>query len=111
MVSMQSSPFGGETRTRVLIALGLLDTSYPRELSRLLDAPVSGVRKALRSLELDGLVAGRLVGRTRLVTLSPAYFAARELRAYLQRLATAESELSDRVRKLRRRPRRADKPR
>lgn len=110
MVSLRSSPFGGETRTRVLIALALLDTSYPRELSRLLDAPVSGVRKALKSLELDGLVAGRLAGRTRLMSISPSYFAVRELRAYLQRLAAAEPELLERVRTLRRRPRRTGKP-
>ena len=46
-----SSPFGGETRTRVLVALGLLETSYARELARLLAAPASGVRKAIAALE------------------------------------------------------------
>jgi DNA-binding transcriptional ArsR family regulator len=106
-----SSPFGGGTRTRVLVALGLLESSYPRELARLLDAPVSGVRKALKSLEMDGLVAGRLVGRTRLMQLSPTYFAAPELRTYLQRLAEGDPELEERSRALRRRPRRTGKPR
>jgi DNA-binding GntR family transcriptional regulator len=105
-----SSPFGGLTRTRVLIALGLLETSYPRELARLLDSPVSGVRKALGGLERDGLVSGRLVGRTRLVQINPAYFARRELRTYLLRLAEADAELDSAVRKLRRRPRVAGKP-
>ena len=64
-----SSPFGGQTRTRVLFALRLLGTSYARELARLLDAPVSGVRKALLGLERDGLIGGRLMGRTRLYQL------------------------------------------
>ena len=107
---IQSSPFGGLTRTRVLVALSLVETSYPRELSRLLEAPVSGVRKALLGLERDGLVSGRLVGRTRLVRLNPAYFARDELKTYLGRLAAADSELRARVRNLRRRPRLAGKP-
>lgn len=105
-----SSPFGGRTRTRVLIALQLLESSYPRELSRLLDAPISGVRKALLGLERDGLVSGRLVGRTRLVRLNPSYFARRELQAFLARLSEAEPELRSRVERLRRRPRQMGKP-
>ncbi len=105
-----SSPFGGTTRTRVLIALRLLGSSYLRELSRLLDAPVSGVRQAILSLERDGLVAARSVGRTRLVELDPAYFARGELATYLARLADAEPELQERTRALRRRPRRTGKP-
>jgi sugar-specific transcriptional regulator TrmB len=104
-----SSPFGGQTRTRVLVALGLLETSYPRELSRLLKAPFSGVYKALAGLERDGLVSGRLVGGTRIVQLNPAYFARPELRAYLERLAEADSELQEEVRRLRRRPRQSGK--
>jgi len=107
---VSSSPFGGQTRTRVLVALGLLESSYPRELARLLDAPISGVRKALAGLERDGLVSGRLVGRTRIVQLNPAYFAREELRTYLVRLAAADSELRRRVEGLRRRPRQAGKP-
>ena len=110
MVRTTSSPFGGRTRTRVLVALRLLGTSYPRELSRFLESPVSGVRKALQGLERDGLVAGRVAGRTRLVQLSPTYFARDELRSYLARLAEAETELRARTESLRRRARRAGKP-
>lgn len=105
-----SSPFGGSTRTRVLIALALLETSFPRELSRLLEAPVSGIRQALAGLERDGLVAGRMLGRTREVRLNPVYFARRELAAYLAKLAEAEPGLRRRVESLRRRPRRSGKP-
>lgn len=105
MKIMESSPFGGRTRTRVLVALSLLETSFPRELARLLAAPVSGVRQALASLERDGLVAGRLVGRTRLVQLDPGYFARQELASYLARLSDAEPVLRADVARLRRRPR------
>ena len=110
VLKITSSPFGGLTRTRALMALRLLESSYPQELAALLAAPPSGVRKALRSLEADGLVAGRLVGRTRVYRLNPAYFARDELRRYLARMADADPILTGRVESLRRRPRRAGKP-
>jgi DNA-binding transcriptional ArsR family regulator len=109
-VKSTSSPFGGQTRTRVLLALRLLRETYPRELSRLLEAPLSGVQRALRSLEIDGLVAGRSMGRTRLYQLDPRYFAAEPLAVYLGRLVEPESQLRVRTTALRRRPRRAGKP-
>ncbi len=109
MVNM-SSPFGGQTRTRVLLALALLTQSYPRELARLLEVPVAGVQAALRGLERDGLVAGRLVGRTRLYDLNPRYFARDELRQYLVRLCQGAPDLNAAVTALRRRPRRDGKP-
>ncbi len=110
MKLVDSSPFGGRTRTRVLVALSLLETSFPRELSRLLAAPVSGVRQALASLERDGLVVGRLVGKTRLVRIDPGYFARRELESFLARLSEADPDLRAAVSRLRRRPRATGKP-
>ena len=109
-VKSRSRPFGGEGRTRVLLALRLLSESYPRELARLLGMPVSSVQKAVRSLEKDGLVTGRALGRTRVVQLDPRYFAYDELQRFLLRLAEPEFELRTRVSNLRRRPRRSAKP-
>jgi DNA-binding transcriptional ArsR family regulator len=106
---MISSPFGGQSRTAALLALRLLEESYPRELARVLDRPLSGVQMALRGLERDGLVAARLAGRTRLYRLNPRYFARDELQRYLLRLADADAALRARVEQLRRRPRRAGK--
>jgi DNA-binding transcriptional ArsR family regulator len=108
---MTSSPFGSQTRTRVLVALRLLDESYPRELARLLDTPLNGVQMAVRSLARDGLIAARSVGRSQLVRLSPSYFARRELQAFLSALAAADSGLQRRVALQRRRPRQPGKPR
>lgn len=105
-----SSPFGGQTRTRVLLALGLLGESHLRELARVLKSSFSGVQQAVRSLELDGLIAGRSIGRTRAYRIDPRYFAYRELLSYVLRLADTEDKLSDRVASLRRRPRRTRKP-
>ncbi len=105
-----SSPFGSRTRTRVLVAVRLLGSSYPRELGRLLAASPSLILKALHSLERDGLVAGRAVGRSRLYTLDPRYFAKDDLQRYLARLSEADVELRQRVAQLRRRPRWTGKP-
>jgi DNA-binding transcriptional ArsR family regulator len=109
-VAATSSPFGGQTRTRTLLALRLLGDSYPRELARVLSRPLSGVQQALRSLEVDGLVAARQLGRTRLYQLNPRYFAADALSAYLSRLSEPEHGLRDRVAEMRRRPRQTGKP-
>lgn len=107
---IKSSPFGGQTRTRVLLALRLLENSYGRELARVLDLPFSGVQAALRGLERDGLVAAQPAGRTRVYRLDPRYFARNELQRYLLRLTEPEDELRTRVEDLRRRPRRTGKP-
>jgi DNA-binding transcriptional ArsR family regulator len=105
-----SSPFGSTTRTRVLVTLRLLGSSYPRELARLLAVSPSLVLKALRTLERDGLVAGRTIGRSRVYTLDPRYFAREDLRRYLARLSEADIDLRERVAQLRRRPRWSGKP-
>jgi len=109
-VMIRSSPFGGKGRTRVLLALRLLSESYPRELARVLEMPFSSVQKAVRSLEKDGLVAGRALGRTRVFQLDPRYFAYEEIQRLLLRLTEPEFELKTRVSTLRRRPRRTGKP-
>lgn len=110
MLVTQSSPFGGKTRTLVLMALSLLQESFPRELARVLEVPLNGIQQALRSLEDDGLVVGRTAGRTRLFGLNPRYFARGELATYLERLVEPETELKARISRLRKRPRRTNKP-
>jgi DNA-binding transcriptional ArsR family regulator len=104
MMVGKSSPFGGHVRTETLLALCLLEESFARELARLFQKPLFGVQRALRSLEDDGLVAGRLRGRTRLMRLDPRYFAYKELRRYLERLTEGKGDLRVRVKRLRLRP-------
>lgn len=109
MVVIGSSPFGGETRTAVLLALRLSD-SHARELARLLDAPLAGVQKALEGLEVVSLVAAQPAGRTKIYRINRGYFAYGDLQRYLLRLTEPELELRRRVESLRRRPRRSGKP-
>ncbi len=87
LLKLSSSPFGSQSRTRILLAIDLLGSSFPRELSRLLDVPIFAVRKALASLERDGILSARAVGRTRVYRFDPAYPAHQELVAYVTRLA------------------------
>jgi len=101
---MTSSPFGGKTRSAVLVALRLLGESYARELSRVLESRVSGVQQALRGLEADKLVAARPLGRTKLYRIDSAYFAYNELQRYLLRLAEPERTLRRRIEAIRRQP-------
>lgn len=107
---MLSSPFGSQTRTRILVALSTMESSYARELARLLGSAVNVVQAALRSLERDGLVVGRLIGRTRVFQLNPRYFAAGAVKTLLDKLAPADAELASAIAALRRRPRRTAKP-
>ena len=93
----------------MLLALRLLGESYPRELARILETALWGVQQSIRSLELDGLVAGRNVGRTRVFQIDPRYFAFDEINRYLRRLTEPEDDLRERVARLRRRPRRTGK--
>lgn len=110
MLVSRSSPFGGSTRTLVLLALSLMGESFSRELARVLGSSLNGVQQALRSLEADAIVVGRAAGRTRLFRLNPSYFARQELERYLSRLAEPEGELGRRIASLRKRPRRTGKP-
>lgn len=109
-VTTKSSPFGSRTRTQVLLGLELLEDSHARELARILGLGLSTVQKAIRTLELDGLVVGRSLGRTRSFRINPGYFAARELRRLTRRLAETDEDLRLRVGARRSRPRRSGKP-
>jgi DNA-binding transcriptional ArsR family regulator len=102
--------FGNPTRTGVLIALALLDESYPRELARLLKTSLSAVQLAVRGLEREGVLATRLLGSERRVTLNPRFYAYAPLKELLFKLSEGQPVLIDAIRATRRRPRREGKP-
>ena len=112
MPSLRPSPklFGSPRRTEVLQLLVLLEETYPAELARLLGATKATILQILESLEVEGIVASRQLGRTRRVTLDPRYFAAAELRALLEKLASGSTSLQRIAAARRTRPRRRGKP-
>ena len=105
-----SGLFGSRNRTQVLVALRLLEESYPAELADLLEVRPFTVQEVLKSLEHEAVVVSRLMGRTRLVSLNPRYFAAEELGALLWKLGQQDVALQKRLAQRRRRPRQPGKP-
>lgn len=102
--------FGSALRTRALVLVAALGETYPRELARLLKAPLFSVQRVIDGLDRERLIATRPWGGQRRVTLQPAAVGARELRSYLLRLAEALPEIRRIAESERRRPRRKGKP-
>jgi DNA-binding transcriptional ArsR family regulator len=101
--------FGSTRRTEVLVLLALAGESYPREMARVLNAPLISVQTIVDGLESAGLTTSRLVGNQRRVSLNPRFYGIRELQALLLRIAEAFPEIGLSVDTLRRRPRRRGK--
>lgn len=101
--------FGSRVRERVLKLLGILERSYPRELSQLLDEDLSVVQRAVDDLERDGILASRLVGRTRLFELNRTYQHYAPVRELLARMGQSDPEIVAAAQRIRQRPRRAGK--
>jgi predicted transcriptional regulator len=108
--SSRSKLFGSATRTSILVLLALLGESYTAELAKMLGVRASAIKKIVDALEVESIVAGRLAGRTRLLTLNPRYEAAGELKALLWKLGERDFELQELAGTKRKRPRRAGKP-
>lgn len=102
--------FGSRNRTAVLIALRLVEESYPSELAALLGIRLYTVQQILRSLEAEAVVVSRMFGRTRRVTLNPRYVGHASLADLLWKLGGHDTELQRALGKKRRRPRRPGKP-
>ena len=82
-----------------------------REIARFFDTDLAPIQRQLIKLEINGVLASRLVGRTRLYSLSPRYAFKSELEALLAKaLDFYPSEERERLLLNRRRPRRSGKP-
>ena len=86
----------------------MLGDTYPAELARYSGASISSVQESLDLLERGGLISTRQVV-VRAVTLNPAYPAAKELRAFLLRIAEGYPAYQQIAEAIRRRPRRRNK--
>ncbi len=103
--------FGSAVRSELLVLVAGLGRSYPRELARLVQRPISLVQRAIADLELAGVLVTRMSGKQREVSLNPDYIAAKELATLLQALIDREPRYRKRLAEAaRRRPRRAGKP-
>ena len=103
--------FGTPIRSEILVLIAALDRTYPRELARLVDRPISMIQKIVAGFERNGVVATRLIGNVREVSLNPDYVVARELKNLLTALLEKEPRYGQLLLlAARRRPRRAGKP-
>ena len=75
----------------------------------LLGAAPFTVQTIVDSLEREGVIASRLLGRTRRISLDPRYFARKELQALLLKLGQGEPALLAAAASRRSRPRRKGK--
>ena len=106
-----SGLFGNETASKVLLYLQEMESGYPRGIAESLKLPVSQVQRQLERLEREGVLASRLVGKTRLYQWNPRCGYLSELRALLGRgIELLPSEFKKSLLSERRRPRRAGKP-
>lgn len=110
VIERQIQLFGSRARTSVLIAIRLLEETYPAELASLLGLGLYSVQRILTSFERESVIASRSMGRTRQVSLNPRYFAHRDLAALLWTLGERDTDLQRLLAAKRRRPRRAGKP-
>jgi transcription initiation factor IIE alpha subunit len=109
-LDQRSQLFGNRNRTAVLLALRLLEESYPSELASLLEIRLYTVQQILRSLEREGVIVSRTFGRTRRVTFNPRYLGFTPLSELLWKIGKQDVELQRALGKKRRRPRRPGKP-
>jgi len=105
-----SSLFGSPLRTAILVAIRMLEDTYASELAALLDLNLYSVQRVLASLEADGVIAIRPLGRTRVVSLDPRYLGHGPLASLLWELGAHDEALQRALAGRRRRPRRAGKP-
>jgi len=108
---MIESLLGSTNAERTLLFLLAREEGYPSEIARLFDTDLYGIQKQMDRLESGGVLASRNAGRTRLYRFNPRYPFLRELRALLEKaLSFYPKAEQERLRLVRRRPRRRGKP-
>ena len=102
---------GSTNAERTLLFLLAREEGYPSEIARLFDTDLYGIQMQMNRLEAGGVLASRTAGRTRLYRFNPRYPFLRELRALLEKALSFYPEAEqERLRIVRRRPRRRGKP-
>lgn len=103
--------FGGETAEKVLLYLQNYGTGYPRGISNTFEVPVSQIQRQLERFEREGVLASRLVGKTREYRWNPRYMFREELGELLAKaLVSLPADYQRKYFRERTRPRRRGKP-
>jgi hypothetical protein len=103
--------FGTDTAEKVLLYLKNYGSGYPRGIATTFDLPVSQIQRQLERFEREGIIASRMVGRTREYRWNPRYLFREELDALLGKaLSNLPDEYLSKYFRARNRPRRKGKP-
>jgi hypothetical protein len=107
---MLESLLGSKNSEKVLIYLLALGEGYPREIARFFNTSLDPIQKQLDKLELGGILASTLKGRTRIYQFNPRYPFLKELKSILEKaLSFYPPDEQERLLMNRRRPRRRGK--
>lgn len=102
---------GSTNAERVLLFILTREQGYASEIARYFNTDLYGIQKQLDKLESGGVLISYMAGKTVLFQFSPRYSFLKELRALLEKaLSYYPQEEQDRLRIIRRRPRREGKP-
>jgi hypothetical protein len=103
--------FGSETAEKVLLYMENYNTGYPRGIAVNFDLPVSQIQRQLERFEREGILASRLIGKTREYQWNPRYLFRNDLSALLKTaLSNLPEEHQRKYFRNRMRPRRKGKP-
>ena len=102
---------GSVNAERCLLFLLAREEGYASEIAKFFNTDLFGIQKQLDKLETGGVLASYKAGRTRLYRFNPRYSFLKELRSLLEKaLGFYPADEQDRLRVVRRRPRRRGKP-
>ncbi|GLI36987.1 winged helix-turn-helix domain-containing protein [Geobacter hydrogenophilus] len=102
---------GSVNKERVLLFIFARGEGYARDIARYFATDLTPVQRQLEVLERGGILASRLVGRTRLYTFEPRYPLLNEIKGLLEKAASfLPQDEQDRLLLVRQRPRRGGKP-
>ena len=103
--------FGTETAEKVLLYIQSYGAGYPRGIALTFDIAVSQVQRQLERFEREGVLASKLIGRTREYRWNPRYLFLDELQTLLEKaLISLPDSYQEKYFRARLRPRRRGKP-
>lgn len=108
---MLETLLGSKNAERVLMFVAVREEGYARDIARYFVTDLYAIQKQLDKFETSGILASRLVGRTRIYVFNPRYPFINELKNLLSKAFTFyRQEEQDNLTMIRRRPRRRGKP-
>lgn len=102
---------GNETASKVLLYLESYGSGYPRAISETFEISLSQVQRQLERFEREGILASRLIGKTRVYEWNPRCFYLEDLKSILSKsLERLPESLLEKYFRKRMRPRKKGKP-